>query len=57
NSYDSHYWGFVPKDKIIGKAFVRFWPFDRLGSLDQQPLYPGSMNTDKDSKQSLLPQY
>ncbi|MEA5508357.1 signal peptidase I [Crocosphaera sp. UHCC 0190] len=42
NSYDSHYWGFVPKDKIIGKAFVRFWPFNRLGSLDQQPLYPNN---------------
>ena len=36
NSYDSHYWGFVPKDKFIGRAFVRFWPFDRLGMLDQQ---------------------
>ncbi|MEA5535158.1 signal peptidase I [Crocosphaera sp. XPORK-15E] len=44
NSYDSHYWGFVPKDKIIGKAFVRFWPFNRLGSLDQQPLYPKNSN-------------
>ncbi len=40
NSYDSHYWGYVPKDKIIGKAFVRFWPFNRLGSLDETPLYP-----------------
>ena len=32
NSYDSHYWGFVPKDKIIGKAFVRFWSFNRFGN-------------------------
>ncbi|ACB52969.1 signal peptidase I [Crocosphaera subtropica ATCC 51142] len=57
NSYDSHYWGFVPKDKIIGKAFVRFWPFNRLGSLDQQPLYPGqNVNPDR-SQQSLLPGY
>ena len=39
NSYDSHYWGFVPKNKIVGKAFVRFWPFDRLGSLYEQPIY------------------
>ncbi len=33
NSYDSHYWGFVPKDKIIGRAVVRFWPLDRLGGI------------------------
>ena len=33
NSYDSHYWGFVPKDKIIGRAVIRFWPFDRLGGI------------------------
>ncbi|MEO0847666.1 MAG: signal peptidase I [Cyanobacteria bacterium J06648_1] len=40
NSYDSHYWGFVPLDNLIGRATVRFWPPDRLGSLDDQPLYP-----------------
>jgi signal peptidase I len=39
NSYDSHYWGFVPKDKIIGKAVVRFWPIDRAGGIDPQPDY------------------
>lgn len=34
NSYDSHYWGFVPKEKLIGRAAVRFWPFNRVGSLE-----------------------
>ncbi len=57
NSYDSHYWGFVPKDKIIGKAFVRFWPFNRLGSLDQQPLYPGQTENSDNNQQSLVPGY
>lgn len=42
NSYDSHYWGYVPKEKIIGKAFVRFWPFNRLGALDERPIYPSA---------------
>lgn len=34
NSCDSHMWGFVPKDRIIGRAVVRFWPPNRLGELD-----------------------
>ncbi len=42
NSYDSHYWGFVPLENLIGRAAVRFWPPNRLGSLDPQPLYPES---------------
>lgn len=33
NSYDSHYWGFIPRENIIGKATQRFYPFDRAGSL------------------------
>lgn len=40
NSYDSHYWGFVPRENLIGRATVRFWPLNRLGPLDQTPLYP-----------------
>jgi signal peptidase I len=40
NSYDSHYWGFVPKEKIIGRAVVRFWPFDRLGGIEGDPQAP-----------------
>jgi signal peptidase I len=36
DSYDSHYWGFVPRENIIGKATFRFWPLNRLGELDQQ---------------------
>lgn len=40
NSYDSHYWGFVPLENLIGRATVRFWPPDRLGPLDHKPIYP-----------------
>lgn len=44
NSYDSHYWGFVPRHNIIGRAVVRFWPLNRLGEIDPQPSYPASLN-------------
>jgi signal peptidase I len=39
NSYDSHYWGFVPRNKFIGRASVRFWPPDRMGLIDEKPAY------------------
>ena len=44
NSYDSHYWGYVPRDKIIGRAVVRFWPLNRVGELNPIPHYPASVN-------------
>lgn len=47
NSYDSHYWGFVPRDRIIGKAVVRFWPLNRVGELQPIPKYPASLNQKK----------
>ena len=32
-SDDSRYWGPVPRDWIIGKAFATYWPPNRLGFL------------------------
>ncbi|MBD2179032.1 signal peptidase I [Pseudanabaena sp. FACHB-1998] len=34
HSNDSHIWGFLPKENVIGKATIRFFPFgDRLGAI------------------------
>lgn len=33
NSLDSRFWGPVPKAWIIGKAFLTYWPPDRIGFL------------------------
>jgi signal peptidase I len=35
NSFDSHLWGFVPRENIIGRAAVRFWPLNRLGGVGE----------------------
>ncbi len=34
-SFDSRSWGTVPEKLIVGRAFVRLWPFSKLG------LFPG----------------
>ncbi len=31
SSDDSRYWGPIPRDWIIGKAFATYWPPDRIG--------------------------
>ena len=36
NSCDGHYWGFLKRDRIIGQATIRFWPFNRLGILNKE---------------------
>jgi signal peptidase I len=31
SSDDSRFWGPIPRDWIIGKAFATYWPPDRIG--------------------------
>lgn len=38
-SSDSREWGFVPKEKIIGRVFLRYWPITSL-SITKRPSYP-----------------
>lgn len=36
-SSDSHSWGFVPTEKVVGKAMVIYWPLKELKILNQVP--------------------
>ena len=42
SSYDGRCWGVVPRDNIIGRAVVRFWPLNKIGSIDKSPVYPSA---------------
>lgn len=55
NSYDSHYWGFVPRGNIIGRAVVRFWPLNRLGGVEV-PVYQNDPTVDQNTEE-LKPVY
>jgi len=34
SSRDSRYWGFVPKSYLVGKAFIIYWPLNRIRILE-----------------------
>ena len=33
NSMDSHIWGFLPYEKVIGRAIFRYWPLNNIGPI------------------------
>ncbi|MDX2215034.1 MAG: signal peptidase I [Oculatellaceae cyanobacterium bins.114] len=33
NAFDSQYWGFVPRENILGKVTRRYWPPSRMGAI------------------------
>jgi signal peptidase I len=37
-SSDSHSWGFVPRDLVVGRALVVYWPLNDIKILNQTPV-------------------
>jgi signal peptidase I len=42
SSSDSHAWGFVPLDQVVGKALFVYWPLNKIGSLTQPDIVTAS---------------
>ena len=38
-SADSHVWGFVPKENLIGKAFLVYWPVNKIRALKTPDIF------------------
>lgn len=36
-SADSRFWGPLDRDRIVGRAWVRFWPLDKIGMMRTPP--------------------
>jgi signal peptidase I len=45
NSEDSRYWGFVPRDLVIGRAMFVYWSYDESAPNDSNPLLKFFTNT------------
>jgi len=57
SSHDSRFWGFVPRENVIGKAYKIFYPFQRSGPIDESAITRGPKNSGDGSpflKRSLL---
>jgi len=39
-SADSHVWGFVPEELVIGRAFAVYWPLNKIRGLPAPDIYP-----------------
>ncbi len=49
NSSDSSSWGMLPKENLIGQAWLIYWPFSAFGLVDNTSVTPGDVDTTDDA--------
>ncbi|OGO53293.1 MAG: signal peptidase I [Chloroflexi bacterium RBG_16_68_14] len=54
NSSDSHSWGPVPKENIIGQAWLTYWPFSSFGLVNNTSVKPGDARSGAASSAKLV---
>jgi signal peptidase I len=52
NSSDSHVWGFLPKDYLIGKAWLSYWPVDNWGVVEHDAVHFATAVPERESRQA-----
>jgi signal peptidase I len=53
SSSDSHNWGMLSKDKVVGRAWISYWPPSRWGLIPRDA--PAAMATASHLLQTLVP--
>jgi len=49
-SYDSRYWGTVPRENIVGQTWLSLWPIDRWGPAPNYSFKAAGQETGENSK-------
>ena len=56
NAFDSHYWGALPQQNLLGRVIWRYWPLNRFGVIQtgSQAMNSQAMNRQAMNRQAMI---